>query len=219
VIAIIVFKAKPHAARAGPASKPLAKSLAAWFSRRRVGLYRGIFRLARPGAMKRKGIGRSGSGLRFHVAGYSPREFFARFPIKRDFLGEFFAFWNWGEFLIVSGSARSAAPQVYREKFRGLISQDCVLVVAFFSTQSSTHAAVPASAGARGVGKRRLTFYLGPNGKPCLARFAFYLKWCVGMSIVVLVTDMQLRVAEFSAPDFANRCARGVSGISSIHGD
>ena len=104
------------------------------------------------------------------VAGLSSYEFFARFPITRDFPWANFLLFGIGGALLIFGLFRAfGRPQVYRGKiFGSIFATIAVLLVAFFSyvTFYVLHQ-VPASAGAPRVGQKAPDFFLlDQNGKP-----------------------------------------------------
>jgi hypothetical protein len=109
-------------------------------------------------------------GFLFAVAGLFSYEFFARFPITRDFPWANFLLFGIGLALLVVGLFRAfGRPQVYRGRIFGTIfAAMAVLFVAFFSyVIFYVLHQVPASAGAPRVGQRAPDFLLlDQNGKP-----------------------------------------------------
>ena len=109
-------------------------------------------------------------GFLFAVAGLFSYEFFARFPITRDFPWANFLLFGIGLALLVVGLFRAfGRPQVYRGRIFGTIfAALAVLFVAFFSyVIFYVLHQVPASAGAPRVGQRAPDFLLlDQNGKP-----------------------------------------------------
>ena len=104
------------------------------------------------------------------VAGLFSYEFFARFPITRDFPWANFLLFGIGLALLVVGLFRAfGRPQVYRGKiFGSIFGAIAVLCVAFFSyVIFYVLYQVPASAGAPRIGQRAPDFILlDQNGKP-----------------------------------------------------
>jgi hypothetical protein len=104
------------------------------------------------------------------VAGVFSYEFFARFPITRDFPWANFLLFGMGLALLLVGLFRAfGRPQVYRGKiFGSIFAAMAVLFVAFFSyVIFYVLHQVPASAGAPRVGQRAPDFLLlDQNGKP-----------------------------------------------------
>jgi len=104
------------------------------------------------------------------VAGVFSYEFFARFPITRDFPWANFLLFGIGIALLIAGLFRAfGRPQVYRGKIFGSISAAiAVLVVALFSYEILyALRQVPASAGAPRVGQKAPDFLLlDQNGQP-----------------------------------------------------
>ena len=104
------------------------------------------------------------------VIGLFSYEFFARFPITRDFPWANFLLFGIGLALLLVGLFRAfGRPQVYRGKiFGSIFAAMAVLFVAFFSyVIFYVLHQVPASAGAPRVGQRAPDFLLlDPNGKP-----------------------------------------------------
>jgi hypothetical protein len=101
-------------------------------------------------------------GFVFTVAGLFSYEFFARFPITRDFpWANFLLFGIGAAFLIVGLFRAFGRPQVYRGKILGLIfGAIAVLAVAFFSYASSTPCGrCRPRLAPRALDKERLTFY------------------------------------------------------------
>jgi hypothetical protein len=120
--------------------------------------------------MKRKWNWPIWGGFVLVVAGLFSYEFFARFPITRDFpWANFLLFGIGAAFLIVGLFRAFGRPQVYHGKIFGLIfAAIAVLAVAFFS-YAIFYALrqVPASAGAPRVGQKAPDFLLlDQNGKP-----------------------------------------------------
>ena len=104
------------------------------------------------------------------VAGLFSYEFFARFPITRDFPWANFLLFGVGGALLIFGLFRAfGRPQVYRGKiFGSIFAAIAVLLVAFFSYVIFyiLHQ-VPTSAGAPRVGQKAPDFFLlDQNGKP-----------------------------------------------------
>jgi hypothetical protein len=104
------------------------------------------------------------------IAGLFSYEFFARFPITRDFPWANFLLFGIGLALLVVGLFRAfGRPQVYRGKiFGSIFAAMAVLFVAFFSyvILYVLHQ-VPASASAPRVGQRAPDLLLlDQNGKP-----------------------------------------------------
>jgi hypothetical protein len=97
-------------------------------------------------------------------------EFFARFPITRDFPWANFLLFGIGIALLIAGLFRAfARPQVYRGKlFGSIFAAIAVLVIAFFSYEIFyALRQVPASASAPRVGQKAPDFLLlDQNGKP-----------------------------------------------------
>ena len=104
------------------------------------------------------------------VIGLFSYEFFARFPITRDFPWANFLLFGIGLALLVIGLFRAfGRPQVYRGKiFGSILAAIAVLCVAFFSyVIFYVLHQVPASAGAPRVGQKAPDFFLlDQNGKP-----------------------------------------------------
>jgi hypothetical protein len=104
------------------------------------------------------------------VAAVFSYEFFARFPITRDFPWANFLLFGIGLALLLVGLFRAfGRPQVYRGKiFGSIFAAMAVLFVAFFSyVIFYVLHQVPASAGAPRVGQRAPDFLLlDQNGKP-----------------------------------------------------
>ena len=104
------------------------------------------------------------------VIGLFSYEFFARFPITRDFPWANFLLFGIGLALLVVGLFRAfGRPQVYRGQiFGSIFAAMAVLFVAFFSyVIFYVLHQVPASAGAPRVGQRAPDFLLlDQNGKP-----------------------------------------------------
>jgi len=104
------------------------------------------------------------------VIGLFSYEFFARFPITRDFPWANFLLFGIGLALLLVGLFRAfGRPQVYRGKiFGSIFAAMAVLFVAFFSyVIFYVLHQVPASAGAPRVGQRAPDFLLlDQNGKP-----------------------------------------------------
>jgi len=126
------------------------------------------------------------------VAGLFSYEFFARFPITRDFPWANFLLFGIGIALLLVGLFRAfGRPQVYRGKiFGSIFAAVAVLCVAFFSyvILYVLHQ-VPASAGAPRVGQKAPDFFLldqnekpvglgdllrGPSGPPKAVVVIFY---------------------------------------------
>ena len=104
------------------------------------------------------------------VIGLFSYEFFARFPITRDFPWANFLLFGIGLALLLVGLFRAfGRPQVYRGKiFGSIFAAMAVLFVAFFSyVIFYVLHQVPASAGAPRVGQRAPDFLLpDQNGEP-----------------------------------------------------
>jgi hypothetical protein len=120
--------------------------------------------------MKRKWNWAIWVGFVFTGAGLFSYEFFARFPITRDFPWANFLLFGIGAAFLMIGLFRAfGRPQVYRGKIFGLIfAAIAVLVVVFFS-YAIFYALrqVPASVGAPRLGQKAPDFLLlGQNGKP-----------------------------------------------------
>jgi hypothetical protein len=120
--------------------------------------------------MKRKWNWPIWGGFVLVVAGLFSYEFFARFPITRDFPWANFLLFGIGATLLVFGLFRAfGRPQVYRGKiFGSIFAAIAVLFVTFFSyVIFYVLHQVPASAGAPRVGQRAPDFLLlDQNGKP-----------------------------------------------------
>jgi len=104
------------------------------------------------------------------IAGLLSYEFFARFPITRDFPWANFLLFGIGTALLIVGLFRAfGRPQVYRGKiFGSIFASIAVLVIAFFSYEIFyvLHQ-LPASAGAPRVGQKAPDFILlDQTGKP-----------------------------------------------------
>lgn len=142
--------------------------------------------------MKRKWNWSIWAGFVVAVAGLFSYEFFARFPITRDFPWANFLLFGIGLALLVVGLFRAfGRPQVYRGKiFGSIFAAIAVLCVAFFSYLIFyvLHQ-VPASAGAPRVGQKAPDFFLadqngnpvglgdllrGPSGPPKAVALIFY---------------------------------------------
>src|SRR5205814_4905173 len=104
------------------------------------------------------------------VAGLFSYEFFARFPITRDFPWANFLLFGVGTALLIAGLFRAfGRPQVYRGKiFGSIFAVIAVLIVTLFSYEIFyALRQVPASAGAPRVGQKAPDFLLlDQNGKP-----------------------------------------------------
>ena len=104
------------------------------------------------------------------IAGLFSYEFFARFPITRDFPWANFLLFGIGLALLLVGLFRAfGRPQVYRGRiFGSIFAAMAALFVAFFSyVIFYVLHQVPASAGAPRVGQRAPDFLLlDQNGKP-----------------------------------------------------
>ena len=120
--------------------------------------------------MKRKWNWPIWVGFIVAVAGIVSYEFFARFPITRDFPWANFLLFGIGAALLIVGLFRVfGRPQVYRGKiFGSIFTAIALLVVAFFSYEIFyVLRQVPASAGAPRVGQKAPDFLLlDQNGKP-----------------------------------------------------
>ena len=104
------------------------------------------------------------------VAGLFSYEFFARFPITRDFPWANFLLLGIGTALLIVGLFRAfGRPQLYRGKiFASILAMIAVLAVAFFSyVIFFVLHQVPASAGAPHIGQKAPDFLLlDQDGKP-----------------------------------------------------
>jgi hypothetical protein len=120
--------------------------------------------------MKRKWNWSIWVGFVVAVTGLFSYEFFARFPITRDFPWANFLLFGIGLALLVIGLFRAfGRPQVYRGKiFGSILAAIAVLCVAFFSyVIFYVLHQVPASAGAPRVGQKAPDFFLlDQNGNP-----------------------------------------------------
>jgi hypothetical protein len=120
--------------------------------------------------MKRKWNWPIWVGFLVAIAGLFSYEFFARFPITRDFPWANFLLYGIGLALLVVGLFRAfGRPQVYRGKIFGpIFTAIAVLGVTFFSyVISYVLHQVPASAGAPHVGQKAPDFFLlDQNGQP-----------------------------------------------------
>ena len=120
--------------------------------------------------MKRKWNWSIWVGFVVAVTGLFSYEFFARFPITRDFPWANFLLFGIGLALLVVGLFRAfGRPQVYRGKiFGSILAAIAVLCVAFFSyVIFYVLHQVPASAGAPRVGQKAPDFFLlDQNGNP-----------------------------------------------------
>ncbi len=110
------------------------------------------------------------AGFLVAVGGLVSYEFFAQFPITRDFPWANLLLFGIGTALLIAGLFRAfGRPQVYRGKiFGSIFAAMAVLFVAFFSyvTFYVLHQ-VPASAGAPRVGQKAPDFLLlDQNEKP-----------------------------------------------------
>jgi len=109
-------------------------------------------------------------GFALAIAGGFSYEFFARFPITRDFPWANFLLFGIGIALLIVGLFRAfGRPQVYRGKiFGSIFATVAVLLVAFFSyVIFFVLHQVPASAGAPRVGQKAPDFFLlDQNRKP-----------------------------------------------------
>jgi len=109
-------------------------------------------------------------GFAVAIAGGFSYEFFARFPITRDFPWANFLLFGIGIALLIIGLFRAfGRPQVYRGKiFGSIFATVAVLLVAFFSyVIFFVLHQVPASAGAPRVGQKAPDFFLlDQNRKP-----------------------------------------------------
>ncbi len=104
------------------------------------------------------------------VAGLFSYEFFAQFPITRDFPWANFLLFGVGAALLIVGLFRAfGRSQVYRGRiFGSIFAAIAVLLVAFFSyVIFYVLHQVPAAAGAPHVGQKAPDFFLlDQNGKP-----------------------------------------------------
>lgn len=104
------------------------------------------------------------------VAGLFSYEFFARFPITRDFPWANFLLLGIGTALLIVGLFRAfGRPQVYRGKiFGSILAAVVLLLLAFFSYEIFyVLRQVPASAGTPRVGQKAPDFFLmDQNRKP-----------------------------------------------------
>ena len=120
--------------------------------------------------MKRKWNWPIWVGFVFVIAGLFSYDFFAQFPITRDFPWANFLLFGIGGALLIGGLFRAfGRPQVYRGKiFGSIFAAIAVLLVAFFSyVIFYVLHQVPASAGAPHVGQKAPDFLLlDQNGKP-----------------------------------------------------
>ena len=120
--------------------------------------------------MKRKWNWSIWVGFVVAVTGLFSYEFFARFPITRDFPWANFLLFGIGLALLVIGLFRAfGRPQVYRGKiFGSILAAIAVLCIAFFSyVIFYVLHQVPASAGAPRVGQKAPDFFLlDQNGNP-----------------------------------------------------
>jgi hypothetical protein len=109
-------------------------------------------------------------GFAVAIAGGFSYEFFARFPITRDFPWANFLLFGIGISLLIVGLFRAfGRPQVYRGKiFGSIFATIALLLVAFFSyVIFCVLHQVPASVGAPRVGQKAPDFFLlDQNGKP-----------------------------------------------------
>jgi hypothetical protein len=113
--------------------------------------------------MKRKWNWSIWVGFVVAVTGLFSYEFFARFPITRDFPWANFLLFGIGLALLVIGLFRAfGRPQVYRGKiFGSILAAIAVLCIAFFSyVIFYVLHQVPASAGAPRVGQKAPDFFL-----------------------------------------------------------
>ena len=120
--------------------------------------------------MKRKWNWSIWVGFVVAVTGLFSYEFFARFPITRDFPWANFLLFGIGLAWLVVGLFRAfGRPQVYRGKiFGSILAAIAVLCIAFFSyVIFYVLHQVPASAGAPRVGQKAPDFFLlDQNGNP-----------------------------------------------------
>ena len=120
--------------------------------------------------MKRKWNWPIWSGFVIAIVGLFSYEFFARFPITRDFPWANFLLFGIGLALLLIGLFRAfGRPQVYRGKiFGSIFAALAMLCFAFFSyVIFYVLHQVPASAGAPRVGQKAPDFLLlDQNGKP-----------------------------------------------------
>ena len=120
--------------------------------------------------MKRKWNWPIWAGFVVVIAGLFSYEFFARFPITRDFPWANFSLFGIGIALLLVGLFRAfGRPHVYGGKiFGSIFTAIAVLVVAFFSyVIFYVLHQVPVSAGAPRVGQKAPDFFLlDQNGKP-----------------------------------------------------
>ena len=120
--------------------------------------------------MKRKWNWPIWAGFVVVLAGLFSYEFFARFPISRDFPWANFLLFGVGGALLVVGLFRAfGRPQVYRGKiFGSLFAALALTAVGFFSyVIFYVLHQVPASAGAPRVGQKAPDFFLvNQDGKP-----------------------------------------------------
>ena len=104
------------------------------------------------------------------VAGLVSYEFFARFPITRDFPWANFLLFGVGTALLIVGLFRAfGRPQVYRGRiFGSILTVVALFLLAFFSYEILyALRQVPASAGAPRVGRKAPDFFLlDQNEKP-----------------------------------------------------
>jgi hypothetical protein len=120
--------------------------------------------------MKRRWNWSIWAGFVVIIAGLFSYEFFARFPITRDFPWANFLLFGIGLALLVVGLFRAfGRPQIYRGKiFGSIFAAIAALVVALFSYEFLyVLRQVPASAGAPHVGQKAPDFFLlDQNGRP-----------------------------------------------------
>ena len=120
--------------------------------------------------MKRKWNWAIWVGFLFAIAGLFSYEFFARFPVTRDFPWANFLLFGIGIALLIVGLFRGfGRPQVYRGKiFGSIFAAVAIVLFAFFSyVIFYVLYQVPASAGAPHVGQKAPDFFLmDQNGQP-----------------------------------------------------
>jgi predicted acyltransferase len=120
--------------------------------------------------MKRKWNWPIWAGFVVIIAGLVSYEFFARFPITRDFPWANFLLFGVGTALLIVGLFRAfGRPQVYRGRiFGSILTVVALFLLAFFSYEILyALRQVPASAGAPRVGRKAPDFFLlDQNEKP-----------------------------------------------------
>ena len=164
--------------------------------------------------MKRKWNWPIWVGFVVALGGLFSYEFFVRFPITRDFPWANLLLFGIGTVLLLSGLFRAfGRPQLYRGKiFGSIFTAIALFLFAFFSYEIFLRPP-PGSALISGAARWRkgAGIHVGRSKwKAGRSRgFAFRLKSCRADFLSrLLVTALQLRVAEFSATTFGFRCAR-----------